>query len=636
MTNDELIKLAKSGSSDDLDKLMDYYTKKGFNTQQIGQKINVLKGLSIDNNVTAKGSLFQDIVGQGVTGGMLNVADSATKLVAEQFGKYFETQFGKEQPTDTLKLFELIKKNGLDVYNFIGDSLTLANEMVLQQLKAESELRSEIATKTGLIGELGDALREDMKNASIEAARYGITLKDIGQFYVELVNQTGRFNLINRQMIEQMLPLSNALDMNLSEFAGAISDFEKVGIGAQDTIDSLSEVTTRSLSYGLSAKSIAKGITENIGMLNSYGFKNGLEGLEKMVRKSKEFRFSMSEVFTLADKIFDPENAIELVANLQMIGGAIGDFNDPLKLMYMATNDIEGLQKALIDSANSIATYNEKSKTFEITGVNLRRAKAEADALGMSYKEFSQLAIASAERSQAALELNARGLRMDEDEKDFLINLARMEDGEMKITIPESLAERLKTTTKLSLGEMTDDIKEQLLLNKQYFETLDPKDVAMQQLTETQRMAKGMDVIVAYTKIRAAEFVKGLGKGLYEDAFNDLQKTIDEYSKDVQSNANNNIEGKVKQSIVNVKENLKPIVDVAKKIMNPIDTIREYSKPEEKKSEPLSETKTMTVNHTVTVRTEDTLRGLGREFQRNPLILTEPTNLAYGEYINFG
>ena len=42
-------------------------------------------------------------------------------------------------------------------------------------------------------------------------------------------------------------------------------------------------------------------------------FSQGVEGLEKMVRRSTEIRMSLSETFKVADKVFSPEGAMETI-----------------------------------------------------------------------------------------------------------------------------------------------------------------------------------------------------------------------------------------------------------------------------------------------------------------------------------
>ena len=72
----------------------------------------------------------------------------------------------------------------------------------------------------------------------------------------------------------------------------------------------------------------------------------------------------MSDVSGLAEKFLDPEGAIDFAAKMQVIGGAAGDLTDPFKLMYMATNDLEGLMDAIVDTAAASATFNEETGEF--------------------------------------------------------------------------------------------------------------------------------------------------------------------------------------------------------------------------------------------------------------------------------
>lgn len=624
MDEKELSKLAKSGKAD---LFKEAYMKIFSNAteEMAGSAFNYYKLINLESDVSGffgKDSPFSKV---------LNIGNDLIKSSFDISGQLFESQLGKQnEDADAIKIIEMLKNNGIAN---LGVDLTLETAMLMKdelikQLKIESELYSEIATKTGLIGELGDALNKDIRAASVETARYGITLKDIGDFYVSLVENSGRLIQTNRQLFEDVAPLVNVLDISLKDFSKTITDFEKVGIGADKTISSLREVTTRSLSYGLSAKEIGEGIIENISRLNEYGFNNGVDGLETMIRRSKEFRFSMDEVFKVADKVFDPTSAIDFVANMQVLGGAIGDLNDPLKLMYMSTNDIEGLQEAIIGAANSLATYNEAQGRFEITGANLRLAKAQADTLGMSYKEFSNLAIASAERTQAAFELAGRGLNIDDDEIEFLTNLAKMEDGEMKITIPESLAKELSLPMEISMNQMTDNIKDQLIANKEAFEDITVEEMAMKQLTETQQMSRGINVIASYFRVRGAEMLKGTGDAVFGDLFGDLKESIINYSNQIDS-TKSYVDREKKES--SVRGDIKSAYDTAEPIVNMFNDTVDLLK------DVVSENNTKTVNHvhthTMYIKSEPFADAISRTVAKNPESFFDLTRIDSRDYL---
>jgi hypothetical protein len=384
-----------------------------------------------------------------------------------------------------------------------------AADAVLDQLKQESSLLSEINTKTGISGDLSDGLRESMIGAQLEARKYGFELSNIGEFYTQLADQSGKFALINTQTIKEAAPVAAALGMTMSELASSIGEYEKVGLGAKETTKAIGDAATRAVSLGLNARKVADGMRESIGKLNEMGFKNGVQGLERMIQKSIEFKVSMESISTITDKVLNPEGAVDLAANLQVLGGAIGDFGDPIKMMYDATNNVEGLQDSLIGAAKGLATYNQEQGRFEITGINLRRANEMSKALGINMGELTKTAIAAQERMAASTALMGSGLQIDDKEKEFLTNLSRMQGGEMKIVVPESIAEKLGVPTEVALDKLDQKTADALIKNQKKFEEMNPEKMAMAQLTETQQMARDIEVMATWAKIQAAHFLKG-------------------------------------------------------------------------------------------------------------------------------
>jgi hypothetical protein len=219
-------------------------------------------------------------------------------------------------------------------------------------------------------------------------------------------------------------------------------NFRNVGIGLSDASKLITEIGEDSVKLGLSAKATSETLIKNVGNLNAYGFQNGIKGLGKMVQEAQSLKINMDNVLKVADKLYDPESAINLAANLQVVGGAFGDLGDPIKLMYDATNNVESLQTSIIGAARSLATYNAEQGRFEVTGVNLRRAKAMSDALGISMGELTNMAVKGAAKFEAMSQLDIFPSLTD-DQKEFVSNLATMKDGKVGFDIPKSMADEL-------------------------------------------------------------------------------------------------------------------------------------------------------------------------------------------------
>ena len=357
---------------------------------------------------------------------------------------------------------------------------------ILGQIERENQLRTDINENIGIAGDLSAELRDDISDSVPEIGRFGYGIKNVTELVRNMMEGSGRFNMISRETLERSASTARAFVGDLSEMGKVFTEFEKVGMGARDAMDAIDKAGTKSLSLGLRSKTTVADMRQNIERLNEFGFKNGIQGLAEMSRKATEFRMKMDEAFKVAETVMDPDKAIELTANLQVLGGAIGDFNDPLKLMYDATNNVEALQDSLIKAAGSLATYNTEQGRFEITGVNLRRAHEMAKTLGIDYKELTKSAIASQERLAASSALMGKGFDMKDEDKEFLTNLSRMEGGKMIIDVPQSLQKQLgldSEHSKLALEDMSDAQVKALLENREQLKAMNPEEIAKDQFS---------------------------------------------------------------------------------------------------------------------------------------------------------
>ena len=406
-------------------------------------------------------------------------------------------------------VLQTISKEGLSAKTLLG-GLKDVMQQISNQLSIESQLRTDINEKTGLAGKLSSAVREDIIESTSQAVRFGYGIEDITGGFQNLIEESGRFNIINQQTLEGSLGVSRAFIGDFKEIGKVFNEFEKVGFGARDSIKAIDKAGKESQGLGLRGKTTVKDIRDNIEMLNKYGFQKGIDGLAQMSRKAAEFRMSMGEAFKVAESVMDPDKAIELSANLQVLGGAIGDFNDPLKLMYMATNNVEGLQDALIEAAGSLAVYNSEQGRFEITGVNLRRAQAMAKELGVDYKELTRGAIASQERLAASSDLMARGFDMDEKDKEFLINMSRMDGGRMVIDVPKSLQTSLGIKdTQIALTDLTDAQAKSLKEYQEQMGNMTSEEVARDQFESVVNIQRDVNSMVTLARMRITSGIKG-------------------------------------------------------------------------------------------------------------------------------
>jgi hypothetical protein len=447
---------------------------------------------SLSGNSTTRQNSLSTSSGNGISG---SIAGALNNSIAA-FSSEQTSQFSQSEIVGIGNLLDIVQKNGLSVKT-IFSTIGAVGDQILNQLKRESQLRTDINESIGIAGDLSKTLRDDIVDSTAAGIRFGYGMNNVRDMIKKIMEESGRFNLISQKTIESTFATSRAFIGDLRDMGEAISQFEKIGVGASSATVAIEKAGKGSLELGLSGKKTTQDLRTNIEKLNEFGFKNGIQGLAEMSRKATEFRISMGEAFKIAENVMDPDKAIELSANLQVLGGAIGDFNDPLKLMYMATNNVEGLQDALIEAAGSLATYNSEQGRFEISGVNLRRAREMAKTLGIDYKELTRTAIASQERLAASTALMGKGLNLKPEDQEFLTNLSRMDGGKMIIDVPESLQKKLGITEQSKAIEDLSQVQiDALLQNREQFQKMSVEDIARDQLDNVENIRRDVAALV--------------------------------------------------------------------------------------------------------------------------------------------
>lgn len=412
--------------------------------------------------------------------------------------------------------------------NLLGSLLMGIGGQINDQLGKEIELRNKVNSELGMTGTLSRGFRDNILEAAPAATQMAFSFEELSNFAVDLSKNTGRMVSFNKDTLVDAQKTARAFYGDLRSLGSALDSFEKIGTGAQAAITQIDKAGKSSLELGLNARKVVESLSANLNKMNQYGFKDGVEGLTKMTQKSIEFRMNMDSVFRLADDLFDPDKAIALSAELQAIGGTIGDFNDPLKLMYMATNDAGGLQDAMIGVAGSLATYNQELGKFEITGANLRKAKELSKQLGMSMEDLTNTAIKSQERTSASAELMSKGFALSDKEKEFLTNISRMEGGKMVVDVT-SISEEFGGAQKIALDELTETQKNVLLKNQEAFEKMSPEEIARDQYTVTQNIQKDVSAMLTLAKVNVAKGLRGglesIDKMLEQMGGNKLKET---------------------------------------------------------------------------------------------------------------
>ena len=410
-----------------------------------------------------------------------NTAPPPTSTSFQKLAQLSQNRLPKEETTvgDLEDMAQLLKDIRTGA---ITSSAALTTHMttVLNMLALEDTLRVDISKSLGMSNEnLLDTI-DGLTEAGLQASRFGLTTHDLFETFKAISVEIQRNLYIPPTVVERASLLTKTLEgFDAGQFAKGFDDIgysldEAMG-KVDETDNAMSEILQTGREFGVVMEKFLQNIGDELKLINTFGFERGIEGLARMVARGQTLGISMDKTTSLAEKFFDPEGAIEFAAQMQIIGGAVGDLQDPFKLMYMATNDLEGLQEAIIDTAAAAATFDKEKGKFVISPEQRRQMMAMKDQLGMSYQELADLAVKSAKRAEVFSQIGDFS-DMSETDKELLSSMAAIGKGgvaQVKIPGIEEMVD---------VANVTDEQME--LLRK---EGMSDSDVYKQQLTVAEK-----------------------------------------------------------------------------------------------------------------------------------------------------
>jgi hypothetical protein len=292
-----------------------------------------------------------------------------------------------------------------------------------------------------------------VSDAIPKITRLGGSVKDVQESISGIASASRRNVIANTEDVAKLYAATKVIGGTAEELSNSFLD---IGVGVSEIPKQLESSINYIKSIGGNTKAVMADVTKNMDQMNRYQFEGGVAGLTKMAAQASMLRFSMSETFRLADDVLDPERAIDVASAFQRLGVSAGDLVDPFQLMNQSINDPSGLQNSLADVAKQFTYFDDKTKTFKINPQGVLTLKEMQKQTGVSAAEMSKMGLAAAEMDQRLSAVNLAGLSfVNEEDKQYLSNIANMEGGTYKVTLEDG--------TKKELSDLKQDEFNKLL-----------------------------------------------------------------------------------------------------------------------------------------------------------------------------
>jgi hypothetical protein len=318
-------------------------------------------------------------------------------------------------------------QKGKDIIDSFGDALvsnfsTAAVGKVVAELDTGASL---LLKQFGVGQEMAQALRATMADAVSNVRALGGDIKDVYKTQEDAAKSLQRNVILAADVNKDLYATSQVTGKGVGELVGKFKD---VGYGAGQVAKEMKNVVDIAAQSGVNARDVSEKVLQNMDALNKYNFEGGVSGLAKMAAQASMLRIDMRTTLGFAERVFDPEGAIEMAAAMQRLGVSQSSLLDPLKLMDMAQNDPAELQNQLAEMSKQFVQLNEKGQ-FEIMPGAKRQMRELEQQLKLPAGELSKMALASAELDDKMSKIRFPDLDIDEDKQKMIANMAEMGKG---------------------------------------------------------------------------------------------------------------------------------------------------------------------------------------------------------------
>lgn len=357
-----------------------------------------------------------------------------------------------------------VKMYGATGYGETDDNFKLAADFD----KDVKNLNKELGFSFQQMENINKSLQE---GANI-TAQYGATYKDLVTMQRSFSENLRSARVLSEQEFENIAKITDLTGMSFEDASKYFDEMSKYGTSMEKLYDVSRDVLSISEAYGINALSVQRKMNDLAKESQRFNFKDGVEGFARMTADSEKMKTDLNAMLNLTDELAGVdgmEKALELGAQLQMLGGEFADF-DPFEAMYLARNDPEKFQEKIVSLTKSMGRLNQETGEIEFSPVDRNMLQMFSQYTGQSFESLKEQ-INQREKLRFIQEQN---LGLTEEEQQKLSQMASISDGTVKLTVEGQLTD-VSTMTADQISKMLNNANattEEIIRGSQGYEDI--------------------------------------------------------------------------------------------------------------------------------------------------------------------
>lgn len=381
---------------------------------------------------TLLGGKLGEIIGDGIS--KANIGS----LVGEALNPV-KAHFAKAQ-LELLKGFQNLGDELAKSWNKVDQAaFDFGKQVGLTQKQIES-FRDSVISMEGGVEEIG--------------AKYGKTFDQLIKLQSDFATQTGRVVRFTTEQFKDIAAMSGIVGDEMA--VKLSSQLDSFGMSTTSAGEMVVQMYNESMKKGITLQAYSKNVTENLHLAQQYTFKDGVKGLMSMAENAAKTKMDMQQIVSLGNKLAEGgvEGAVNMAADLQVLGGSFAEFADPLALLHDGLLDMEGLSDRLTGLVGKMGRFNKETGKVDIGAFQQMQLREAAKTMGVDYGKLIESATHQAKRKEIENQMSGLG-NIPEEYKELLMNTAQFQNGKAGVSVNGKFKE-LSALTKEELVEIAD------------------------------------------------------------------------------------------------------------------------------------------------------------------------------------
>lgn len=438
------------------------------------------------NNLDSLNALIKEQM-NGLKG--INTAEQRRSLLNEQIANYNRVinELQKEHLNGTADNLEALTELQKEVKELVDEeknvnselqkgvktrqrSVDLAKELGRQlqigwkYLQDADKVIKSTNLSLGMSGTKAVMMRDAFEKSAGYVTRLGGTMADIAGVMQGYADETGRARVMSADMVKDITAIGKGTGLGIEQATRLGAQFELMGFDARTTMDYVQGVVDTSERMGVNTTKVLKVVNDNFKKLNTYTFQQGVKGFAEMATYAEKFKIDIGDALNAADVARSLEGAVDLAAQLQVMGGEFAK-TDPFEMLFLSRNDPAKFTEKIADMTKGVVTFRKMSDgSFEkfISPADRDRLANVAKSMGMEASALTEIAQRQAEIQRMRQQMAGMGL--SDEQKELIEGAAVFDAKSGKFQV--QLGSTMKNISELTGTQASSFVKEQVMLEE--------------------------------------------------------------------------------------------------------------------------------------------------------------------------